>query len=990
MKKYPIIFISIILVFLLTACPELFNKPPTKPVLIKPDDGSYNQPAENLLLQWDCSDPDEDPVSYDIYFGVETLNLIDANHNQKSYTLTDLKGNTPYQWKIVAKDNKGYSTESDVWTFTTKNRNPLQPANPFPSNNATNVSVNTKFNWDCTDLDGDLLTFDFYFGNEIPPALVATEITVNEYNHGKLKYETSYHWRISAKDNMGGETEGETWTFTTRPATRFDLTVTSSPVTDLNIVIDENEYKTPKTLPVKINTPVEIEIEKIQEFDKETIVDGNDTRYLFNKWNDLNTKENRTVNITSDVTFTAIMNKEYKVETDTNPYGLTEIENSEWYVSNTVHAFTAPEVTGYTFDYWKINGVNEGSTNPIQISINSPKKVVAVYKVNEYTLTVNAENGTVNKSPDKNIYTHGTTVELEAIPDEGFIFDHWEGDLTGTNNPQNVLMNSNKTVTAVFEVYTNEPPTISKESGSSGTINQNSSTFSWNGNDPDGEIIEYQHRKDSGSWYSNGLNTSYTWSGYSEGSHTFEVRAKDDNSAYSNIISWSFNYQPETTTGKFKVANSWGIGDWENIADGFLYITYDAMIENNVRCYIISPNYGYEPNCIAVFKIDHDIRNDCTIKIGVGDPDNPTKEKSFVNTFYDGGKHPFPDNKIVLDITEFLPIDDNVYLKVYDGQDSNTGTIEYFAIEYYSNYTLSNPDQIYTATGLPINTTNNNSTIIKINNVNFSDVYQLSSKELDKYITRILTEEDFDVEESNNLNEIYDGHGTGLLPLTEEEIEWLKENALTITDVTALETLPSNVDNSTTIYFPPIGDQDGVGSCVAFSIGYYTNTYYQAINNGWDLSGAQWEGGYYGEPTSSYQDKIMSPNFIYNQINNGQDKGSSYTDAIKVVSIIGECSWEKFPYKTSNETNYCTEWPYETAWREAPKYRSSKKILYYLPVNDSSDIQTIKSLLNDGYLVSIAVDASKYENLTNEDVWNTSNYNNVSTNHANTIVGYME
>jgi hypothetical protein len=416
------------------------------------------------------------------------------------------------------------------------------------------------------------------------------------------------------------------------------------------------------------------------------------------------------------------------------------------------------------------------------------------------------------------------------------------------------------------------------------------------------------------------------------------------------------------------------------------------MIENNVHCFILSPNYGYEPHCIAVFEIDHDIRSDCSIKVGVGDPYDPTKEKSFTGNYYhDGGEHPFPDNKMVLDITELLPINDDVYLKIYDGSNYHTGTIEYFAIEYYDNYSLSNPDQIYTATGLPVNTTNNDTAVVNIDNVSLSEVYQISSEELDKYITRTLTDEDFEIEETNNTNEKYNGHATGLLPLTEEDIEWLKDNALTITDVKTLETLPGKVDNSDTNYFPPIGNQDGVGSCVAFSIGYYINTYYQAINNGWDLSSAQWEGGYYGEPTNNYQDKIMSPNFVYNQINDGEDGGSAYVDAIKLISNIGECSWKKFPYKTSNETNYCTEWPDEQAWREAPLYRSTMDGLYYLQVDSGADIETLKSLLNDGYLISISIDANKYENLTSEDVWNVDNYNNITnTNHANTIVGYFD
>ena len=137
----------------------------------------------------------------------------------------------------------------------------------------------------------------------------------------------------------------------------------------------------------------------------------------------------------------------------------------------------------------------------------------------------------------------------------------------------------------------------------------------------------------------------------------------------------------------------------------------------------------------------------------------------------------------------------------------------------------------------------------------------------------------------------------------------------------------------------------------------------------------------------------MSPNFLYNHLNMGNDGGIYYSDAIKFLDSVGSSSWEKFPYETNpgNGTmNYCTDWPGELAYREAPLYRSDKATLYYVLTSSQNDIQTLKSLISQGYLISISINASKYSNLTSEDVWNTSNYNVSSTNHANTIVGYID
>ena len=47
-------------------------------------------------------------------------------------------------------------------------------------------------------------------------------------------------------------------------------------------------------------------------------------------------------------------------------------------------------------------------------------------------------------------YEHGTQIQLTALPEIGWGFSHWEGDLEGTTNPATILVDSEKSVTAVF------------------------------------------------------------------------------------------------------------------------------------------------------------------------------------------------------------------------------------------------------------------------------------------------------------------------------------------------------------------------------------------------------------------------------------------------------------------------------------------------------------------------------------------------------------
>jgi hypothetical protein len=70
-----------------------------------------------------------------------------------------------------------------------------------------------------------------------------------------------------------------------------------------------------------------------------------------------------------------------------------------------------------------------------------------------FTLNVNpVGNGNVNRNPDRSTYNTGTGVELSAVPDAGWGFSGWSGDLSGSNNPESIIMDSDKNITATFSL----------------------------------------------------------------------------------------------------------------------------------------------------------------------------------------------------------------------------------------------------------------------------------------------------------------------------------------------------------------------------------------------------------------------------------------------------------------------------------------------------------------------------------------------------------
>jgi len=261
--------------------------------------------------------------------------------------------------------------------------------------------------------------------------------------------------------------------------------------------------------------------------------------------------------------------------------------------------------------------------------------------------------------------------------------------------------------------------------------------------------------------------------------------------------------------------------------------------------------------------------------------------------------------------------------------------------------------------------------------------HRITALELEEFKRRIGVRE-----EGRNYNEIINGHGTGLRPPTEEEWAKIADRAYFVEKILLVqqEEPPSSVDHTTKPWFPPIGNQDGEGSCTTWAVGYYTKTFQEAMEHGWNLTEAEWLGGYVGHPTPAYQDKIMSPDFIYHLINGGVDLGSSFEDAITLVCEIGASSWEKMPYDPIDHTS----WPSEEAWREAPLYRGNSSGLEFLELNTDDDITSLKNWIASDHLAIIAVDARKYSSLTSKDLWTLDNYVNPSVNHANTIVGYND
>ena len=224
-----------------------------------------------------------------------------------------------------------------------------------------------------------------------------------------------------------------------------------------------------------------------------------------------------------------------------------------------------------------------------------------------------------------------------------------------------------------------------------------------------------------------------------------------------------------------------------------------------------------------------------------------------------------------------------------------------------------------------------------------------------------------------NYNVIIDGHGTGLAPPTKEEYNFILKHATYVKGVKGYRSKGS-VDLSKTPYFPPIGNQGQQGSCAAWATSYYDNTYHQAKVHNWtDLN-------------DNYH-HIMSPAWTYNKVNGGADQGSTFLGNYELMETIGDASLATMPYSDSDYVS----WGSEAAWREAPIGR-----IQGIQITDVKNIDVIKSWLDQGYLVTFAINADVLGDKGNEAfadgnyIVSSKEYKNYvgQPNHAQTIVGY--
>ncbi len=192
-----------------------------------------------------------------------------------------------------------------------------------------------------------------------------------------------------------------------------------------------------------------------------------EARYRFSYWDVNGVSKQESVNAISilmntSYTATAHYVLQYFLTVKVDPPGITAISGESWYNKSVAVTLSAPSVAGYQFSYWDIDNITQGNmTRSVTIIMNSSHIATAHYTRIKYQLTVETTaGGTTNPKPGTHVYNASTTVQVTALPNVNYVFDHWEldGVSAGSAFSFSVLMNQDLTLKAVFSPAPPSPP----------------------------------------------------------------------------------------------------------------------------------------------------------------------------------------------------------------------------------------------------------------------------------------------------------------------------------------------------------------------------------------------------------------------------------------------------------------------------------------------------------------------------------------------------
>lgn len=192
--------------------------PPPTPTLAAPSNGSVNQPTA-LTLRWN---PTQGAERYHLQLATDssfaTVVLNDSTISLTSRDVGPLMNGTTYYWRVRATNSGGTSSFSSTWSFTTVPAPPSAPMLSSPANGSFNQPTTITLNWNSSTGATSYrlqVSTNSTFSSTV---LDDSTLTATSKEVGPLSNNTTYYWRVNAKNAGGSSPYSETWSFTTAVA----------------------------------------------------------------------------------------------------------------------------------------------------------------------------------------------------------------------------------------------------------------------------------------------------------------------------------------------------------------------------------------------------------------------------------------------------------------------------------------------------------------------------------------------------------------------------------------------------------------------------------------------------------------------------------------------------------------------------------------------------------------------------------------------------
>ena len=465
-----------------------------------------------------------------------------------------------YQFFIYAQDVSGLGNTSDAYQFEVVNQPPAPPSNPSPSNGSLVSTPHPILSVAVTDPDGDDMDVTFYQAKD--GSVIGTDTGVPSGGTASMQWNnrrghTTYSWYAVASD--GYEiAQSPIWRFITanNPPTAEPQSLSTDEDVPLSLTLTGSDPDD-DTLSFAIasgpqhgslsGTPPEL------IYTPDSHYHGTDS-FTFTVSDGYGGSDEATISLTihpvsqppNAPTNPSPANGASGVSR--NPTLSVKVSDSDgdalqvFFYDAVHHTLIGSDTNvpsggtasvtwsglAYAASYmWYVN-VSDGV-----YTVHSDTWQFTTMSTPQYTLTTLSEppeGGYVLMSPLGGMYLEGTTVSLTAVPLTGYRFDHWSGDVSGSDIHTTVRMNGNRQVVAHF-IPDNDPPyvpvTFTPENGS--TVYQRNVTLSVVVTDPDGDVMNVSfYRADDDSiigtahgvvsgttasveWSNLSHNTTYFW-----------------------------------------------------------------------------------------------------------------------------------------------------------------------------------------------------------------------------------------------------------------------------------------------------------------------------------------------------------------------------------------------------------------------------------------------------------------------------------------------